>query len=607
LLSFTFKSNSSNSKDGLTYSAVNLPPGAAFDSATGAFNWTPATAGIYPVQFTIKDGPNHLSSIIIIKVDNGSDPPAITAVTTYLAERGKPLAFTVTAVDPDGEPLTYFAGNLPPGATFNPTTKTFTWTPGPGQIGEHTARFTVSDGILSDSRDIKIIVDNINQPPVFDAVSARNVTSGSLLQFSVNAVDTDGDPLTYTAANLPDGAGFNPTDKTFSWTPDDSQTGSYQIKFTASDGILTTSMDVAITVTNPVVYGGKITVNTNPNIGNNGGNDPADSRNFNRQPVFNLINPQNVNEEKLLQFTINAVDPDGNSLTYTASNLPEGASFDSTSKTFTWTPELEQAGSYRVNFTVSDGELTDSQEVLIDVNMVDVGVGLNYFGARFYDPEVGRFLTKDLYTNLPNDERLIYIQTLITQNDDKYIEETILDKGLSIPQSQNYYVYCANNPIGNIDPDGRAYEATKAIVSTGWGACLADGPFPCGDALYAVAVISTAITETWALYGDKLTNMLQAAMKGADAAKDGKGSKFKSGNSNKSNNKNNDNKVSKNTTKNFNRAVKELGLDKNKASKALHDAKRAAGRGGKDNVEFDLNTGDIISPETGESIGSLFD
>jgi RHS repeat-associated protein len=66
------------------------------------------------------------------------------------------------------------------------------------------------------------------------------------------------------------------------------------------------------------------------------------------------------------------------------------------------------------------------------------------------------------------------------------------------------------------------------------------------------------------------------------------------------------NKPNKNTTNDFDRAVRELGVDKNKASEALHDAKRCSGRGGKDNVLFDLANGDIISPETGEIIGSLF-
>jgi hypothetical protein len=35
--------------------------------------------------------------------------------------------------------------------------------------------------------------------------------------------------------------------------------------------------------------------------------------------------------------------------------------------------------------------------------------------------------------------------------------------------------------------------------------------------------------------------------------------------------------------------------------------KKASGRGGADNVLFDLETGDIISPSTGEIMGSLFD
>jgi RHS repeat-associated protein len=33
------------------------------------------------------------------------------------------------------------------------------------------------------------------------------------------------------------------------------------------------------------------------------------------------------------------------------------------------------------------------------------GTGLYYYGARYYDPEVGRFITADSWTNLPDDER----------------------------------------------------------------------------------------------------------------------------------------------------------------------------------------------------------
>ena len=68
-----------------------------------------------------------------------------------------------------------------------------------------------------------------------------------------------------------------------------------------------------------------------------------------------------------LTFTIAAADPNNDSLIYSASNLPEGASFDPDPQTFSWTPRYDQAGIYIVHFEVSDGELTDDEDVTITV------------------------------------------------------------------------------------------------------------------------------------------------------------------------------------------------------------------------------------------------
>jgi hypothetical protein len=70
---------------------------------------------------------------------------------------------------------------------------------------------------------------------------------------------------------------------------------------------------------------------------------------------------------KLLTFTISATDADGGPLDYSVSNLPEGSSFDSDTRTFSWTPRYDQAGVYTVHFEVSDGELTDSEDITITV------------------------------------------------------------------------------------------------------------------------------------------------------------------------------------------------------------------------------------------------
>ncbi len=74
-----------------------------------------------------------------------------------------------------------------------------------------------------------------------------------------------------------------------------------------------------------------------------------------------------VVEGQPLEFTVTANDPEGAPLTFSASNLPDGASFDTVTGTFSWTPRYDQAGVYVVRFEVSDGELSDFEDVTISV------------------------------------------------------------------------------------------------------------------------------------------------------------------------------------------------------------------------------------------------
>jgi hypothetical protein len=86
----------------------------------------------------------------------------------------------------------------------------------------------------------------------------------------------------------------------------------------------------------------------------------------NQPPILNSIGNKTVLVGSTLTFTISGSDPDGNSLnlTYLASNLPTGADFNASTKTFSWTPT--SAGTFNnVRFTVSDGAATDFEEITI--------------------------------------------------------------------------------------------------------------------------------------------------------------------------------------------------------------------------------------------------
>jgi hypothetical protein len=83
--------------------------------------------------------------------------------------------------------------------------------------------------------------------------------------------------------------------------------------------------------------------------------------------VLNAIGNKSVNEGQLITFTISATGSDVEALSYSASNLPSGATFNTQTKTFSWKPLYNQAGIYSVNFTVSGGEQTDSEMITITV------------------------------------------------------------------------------------------------------------------------------------------------------------------------------------------------------------------------------------------------
>jgi hypothetical protein len=113
----------------------------------------------------------------------------------------------------------------------------------------------VAASISGDSVLVSLTGDavTISRPPVLSPIGSRTTHEGETLTFAVSATDPDGDDLTYSAANLPSGASFNPTTRTFSWTPTSDQAGAYSdIRFQVSDGSLTDSESITITVGNVV-------------------------------------------------------------------------------------------------------------------------------------------------------------------------------------------------------------------------------------------------------------------------------------------------------------------------------------------------------------------
>ncbi len=89
----------------------------------------------------------------------------------------------------------------------------------------------------------------------------------------------------------------------------------------------------------------------------------------NHYPYFvDLPDQIEINENQQFCLTVNPRDDDGDQMFISASNLPEGAEFNTNTMTFCWTPDYTQAGVHMPIFTVEDnpgGKGVDTVRVMV--------------------------------------------------------------------------------------------------------------------------------------------------------------------------------------------------------------------------------------------------
>jgi hypothetical protein len=189
--------------DHLVYGVENLPAGAIFDPLLRALVWTPGynAAGTYPnVTFVASDGPHIARQSFTLLIQPTDQPPLLAAIANRTLQEGEVLRLQLSAFDPEGKALTYRGQIIPAGATVDPQTGVFEWTPSYVQHGVHELTFTVSDGASVVTRTATFTVLNVNAAPQFQASDAFAVAEGQELQVRALAVEPDNPAsITYDA------------------------------------------------------------------------------------------------------------------------------------------------------------------------------------------------------------------------------------------------------------------------------------------------------------------------------------------------------------------------------------------------------------------------
>jgi hypothetical protein len=332
------------------YSLVGAPSGASINSITGEFTWTPNEShgpNIYGFSVRASDGRLAHNLPVSITVNEVNVAPILSVIPAQTVNEGMELTFSASATDADlpSNPLVYSLINAPSGATIDGSTGIFSWIPselqGPG-LFNFTVR--VSDGNLSHDRSVSVTVNEVSVAPVLVPIPTQTVPANGLLTFTATATDEDlpSNTLIYSLVGAPSGAGIDASTGVFSWALSEAQgLGDFNFSVRVSDGNLTHEQAVSVAVIEP-----------------------------NLAPVLAEIPAQTVNEGSELTFTASATDPNlpANTLTYSLSGGPVGASLNGITGDFTWTPTENQGpGVFNFIVRVSDGFLSDEQPVTVIV------------------------------------------------------------------------------------------------------------------------------------------------------------------------------------------------------------------------------------------------
>lgn len=197
----------------------------------------------------------------------------------------------------------------------------------------------------------------VNTPPTIQGAptaSARTVVAGNTFQFAPTATDPDGQALAFSIANRPSWAQFNTATGRLSGTPTAAHVGSYSgITISVSDGVASASLP-AFELT--------VTAASAPPSGN-------------QPPTISGSPAQAVTAGMAYLFRPQASDPEGQALTFSITNRPNWASFNTATGELSGTPGPAHVGqTSNIVITVSDGQANASLAAF-SITVADVQTG----------------------------------------------------------------------------------------------------------------------------------------------------------------------------------------------------------------------------------------
>ena len=331
---------------------------AAVNSDNASVDYTPAENynGIETITYTVSDGTNSATGTLTVTVTSVNDLPVVLPDTLEVAEDAATTSNDVIANDTDPveeDTLTLTAVTTDENGTvaINTDNVSIDYTPAADFNGTETITYTVSDGTDTATGTLTVTVTAVNDAPVAvdDALTVNedaDLTSKNVIE---NDTDVDLDTLTLTEVSYTgDGiVAVNSDNASIDYTPAADYDGTETITYTVSDGTLSTTGTLTVTVS-PLNDNLPIAVSDTETVLE----DAATTS-------INVVgNDTDADEDTLVLASVTTA---GSGIVAVNSN---GVSVD-------YTPALNFNGSEIITYTVSDGTDTATGTLTVEVTAVN--------------------------------------------------------------------------------------------------------------------------------------------------------------------------------------------------------------------------------------------
>tara|TARA_Y100000310_G_C20701635_1_gene830531 strand:+ start:2755 stop:4092 length:1338 start_codon:yes stop_codon:yes gene_type:complete len=273
-------------------------------------------AAEYKITISASDGENEVTQDVILVVLSKNKAPSISLSDSIIVDEGQTVVLEPKVSDPEGEEVSVSYSGWMTSASKQT---------GFNDAGTFSVTVTASDGIMTSTADVSVVVNNVNRKPVLEGVNDVEIIEGEEVSFAAKASDPDGDELSLSFST--------PFNEEGVWQTKEGDAGTYTVKVVVSDGSTEISKDVEVKV--------------NPK---------------NLPPELSVPESITVREGEKIVIEASAKDPEGENVIITYSGFM---------RTNTLQTEYDDAGTHKVTVTADDGANQVEKEISIVIEDVN--------------------------------------------------------------------------------------------------------------------------------------------------------------------------------------------------------------------------------------------